>query len=97
MQRGVKAEGEALPARNRRWPFGVVPAAFLVASAAVTLGRSPDFAARDRTVIITVGVDGRHFRIPLSPQRDSLVAGAARDEDFTEILAHIRQAHAASA
>lgn len=217
MQRGMKAEGELPPARKRRWVFGVVPRALLVALAAVTLGRSfrpedpwgstvrivavlgfgvllsvavlwwysrsrqrlqsfletrfpdgfivmartsPDFAdaiegitgkdlategprswivgfvdrgdaaeiwhfdystprllirfpwatvtavseteqhsfrARDRVVVITVGVDGRHFHIPLSPQRDSLVARPAPEEEFTEILARIRKAHAASA
>lgn len=217
MQRGMEAEGELPPARKRRWAFGVLPAALLVASAAVTMGRSfrpedpwgstvrivavlsfgvllyvavlwwysrsrqrlhsfletrfpnrfivmartsPDFAdaiegltgkdlategprswivgfvdrgdaaeiwhfdystprllvrfpwasvtavsegtqhgwgARDRVVTVTVGVDGRHFRVPLSPQRDSLVARPALEGEFTEILARIRKAHAGSA
>lgn len=64
---------------------------------AVSVGTADVFEAWERAVIITVGVDGRHFPIPISPVRENhLLAPPARDGRFGDVLTHIRAAHAAS-
>lgn len=65
---------------------------------AVSVGKADTYDTWERAVVITVGIDGRHFQIPVTPLReDDLLQRPARDDRFAEVLTHIRTAHATSA
>lgn len=78
------------PRQLGRFPWATVTA--------VSVGRADAYDAWERAVIITVGIDNRHFQVPILPLRqDGLFQRPASDDTFAGVLAHIQAAHAMSA